>query len=449
MSNPKNVLENTAALPVVVLVGRPNVGKSTLFNRICQKRRALTSPIAGTTRDWIEGLAYWDKYAFRVVDTGGYAPGEDDVLTAVRAQVEHWVSTADAVIWVVDAAEGFTPEDQSVGRWLRKRARRVMVAVNKADEARYDALAAEFYKTGFPAVVALSALHGRRVGVLLEQLEPFLPPPAPAEDEGKGAEARVALVGRPNVGKSSLMNQLLGEARMIVSSVPGTTRDTIDTRIEWEGKKFVFMDTAGLRTKKSKAVGLEGLTRLMSERALDRCEVAVLLLDAAEGLLEGDVAVARLIEEKNRACVLGVNKWDLVPEKTRAASWFKDHQPEDMPFMAYAPMAFLSAKTGQNVPLLLQEIWEVHQQFHRAFNQDDLESFFWTQIQERPYTHEGRKLIFRSAEQVASGPPVIVVRSNMDEDDIHFSYQRRLENLFREQFKVKGTPVVMRFRRKK
>ncbi|MBI4397262.1 MAG: 50S ribosome-binding GTPase, partial [Elusimicrobia bacterium] len=250
------------------------------------------------------------------------------------------------------------------------------------------------------------------------------------------------------VGKSSLLNRLLGEERMIVSNTPGTTRDTIDTRVEWRDKKFLFMDTAGLRAKKSKAVGLEGLTRIMSERAVDRCDVALLLLDAAEGLLEGDTSVGLLIQEKNRACVVGVNKWDVVQDKSRVAQWFRDRQPTDMPFLSYSSVVFLSAKTGYNVSDLLESVWSAYRQFHRRFEKEDLEAFFWAEVQNRPFTHRGRKLRFLSAEQAGTAPPTIVVRTNMPSEDIHFSYIRHMESAFRQRYQVASTPILLRFRKK-
>jgi GTP-binding protein len=310
-------------------------------------------------------------------------------------------------------------------------------------------MATEFFRLGFSHVIPLSATHGRNTGALMDKLEEILSLPESGDSSAKDplAEARVAVVGRPNVGKSSLANRLVGEERMIVSNQPGTTRDTVDLLMESDGKRFLFIDTAGLRAKKSKAVGLEGLTRIMSERALERCDVALLLLDATEGLLEGDTAVGRLIDQKNRACVVGINKWDAVGDKAHAAQWYRDHHSADMPFLAYSPIVFLSAKTGHNVPELLQQIWNVHQQFYRRFEKEELEAFFWNEIQNRPYSYHGHKLVFRSAEQAAAAPPTIVVRSNLQPKEVHFSYVRHLENAFRQRYGVSGVPLVFRFRR--
>jgi GTPase len=275
--------------------------------------------------------------------------------------------------------------------------------------------------------------------------------PEGAEPPDAGADtARVAIMGRPNVGKSSLLNRLIGEERVIVSDQPGTTRDTVDTLLERDGKRFLFTDTAGLRAKKSKAGSLEGLTRIMSERALDRAGVALLMLDASEPLMEGDVAVARLIEQKQRACVAAINKWDTVEqqEKMTAAHWFRSRQPEDMPFMDHAPLYFVSAKTGLNVPKLLDALWEAHRQYHRRFDDEELAAFFWQQIQDRPYSYHGKKLVFRGAEQAAVAPPTLIVRSNCVEDEVHFSYRRHLENEFRRRYGLEGSPLALRFRRK-
>lgn len=456
----------TGASPVVVLMGRPNVGKSTLFNRLCTSRQAITSDIPGTTRDWLQGTAHWGDRVFNVVDTGGYDFGEEsskpsgthgraeeraptDVLASVRGQVKRWAAEADAVVWVVDAVEGLTPQDAAIARWLRPLGRRILLAVNKVDDAKREVLAAEFHRLGIQDVVPISANHGRSINRLLDRLMEMIPAARQAEESGADV-ARVAILGRPNVGKSSLLNRLIGEERVIVSDQPGTTRDTVDTRLELDDKRFLFTDTAGLRAKKSKAGSLEGLTRIMSEKALDRADVALLMVDASEPLMEGDVAVARLIEQKQRACVVAINKWDLIAtqEKVTAAQWFRAHQPEDMPFLDYAPLFFISAHTGLNVPKLLEALWEAHRQFHRRFDDEELSAFFWGEVQNRPYSYHGRKLVFRDAAQVAVGPPTIVVRSNLTDDHVHFSYQRHLENVFRQRYGFTGSPLALRFRRK-
>jgi len=435
--------------PVVVLIGRQNVGKSTLFNRLCQTRQALMSPVAGTTRDWLEGTAHWGDKSFRVIDTGGYAEGGDVILSAVRHQVEDWVTKADATLWIVDGKEGLTHGDEEIARWLRRRAKSVTVVVNKIDDAKHATKAAEFHRLGFKDVLSISAGHGLAVNDLLDHLEAQLKPsatPAPVDAD----IARVAIIGRPNVGKSSLLNRLLGEERSIVSDIPGTTRDTVDTLWEWEGKKFLFMDTAGLRTKKSRASeGLEGLTRIMAEKALERATVALLLLDASQGLTDGDTSVALLAQEKQKAVVVGVNKWDVVQERSRFMKWYEEHRESDLPFLAWAPLVFLSAKTGQNVPELLTAVWNAHRAYHSRFDDENLTAFFWNQVQERPYTRHGKKLVFKSAVQSATAPPLLTLRGNLTDEDVHFSYKRHLENVFRRQHDIAGTPLVLRFSRRK
>lgn len=440
----------TSAVPSVVIVGRPNVGKSTLFNRLTQSRRALMSEVPGTTRDWIEGYCHWGKHSFRMIDTGGYAPGNDAIMSSVRAQVERWVKTADAVLWIVDGQQGLMAADREISRWLRGLARRVVIVANKIDDAKSEDAIAEFHQLGFDDVWGVSASHGRSVNKLLDHLEELLQPQdAPSDNVLPLNEARVAIIGRPNVGKSSLLNRILGEERAIVSDIPGTTRDTIDTLVEWEGRRFLFTDTAGLRANKSdSSEGLEGLTRIMAEKALERSNVALLILDSKEGLSEGDVAVARLIEHKNRACIVGINKWDLIDDKSKFMQWYREHQSTDMPFLSWAPQVFISALTGLHVPELLQLIWNAHTQFHRAFDNAELEAFFWSEIQERPYSYHGRKLMFKTAQQIAGAPPIIAVRGNMLDQDVHFSYHRHLENRFRERYGVIGTPIKFRFQRK-
>lgn len=438
-----------AAPPTVVIVGRPNVGKSTLFNRLCESRRALTSPIAGTTRDWLEGDCHWNGRLFRVIDTGGYSPGNDDVLTSVRAQVEEWIRRADAVVWVVDAGEGLTAADQSFARLLRPQSKRVIVVVNKSDDARRDTATGEFARLGFSPLLGISVTHGRRINGLLEMLEEKIPRPADAEAPSSQDEIRVAIVGRPNVGKSSLVNCLLGEKRMIVSDVPGTTRDTVDTRLERDGRRFVFVDTAGLRAKKSKADALEGLTRLMAERALDRCEVALLLVDVTSGMTEGDVAVGRLIDEKARASVVGINKWDLISDTGPTIQYYRSRAGDGMPFLAYSPLVFLSAKTGEQVDALLKALAAAHEEFHRRLDDEEVTAFFWRLVQDRPYSRGGQKLKFYRAAQVGVAPPTIVIKTNMDPADIHFSYERHLERAFRAAYGFAGSPVHLKFKRGK
>jgi GTP-binding protein len=436
------------SLPTIVLVGRPNVGKSTLFNRLCETRSALMSDIPGTTRDWQEGRAHWNGRIFRVIDTGGYSPGNEAIIGAVRLQVERWAKEADITLWVVDGLEGLTPADQSLASWMRAKAKNVVVVVNKVDDAKRDAYQGEFHRFGFPAVIPVSATHGRNVHELLEKMEE-LAPSVPEEPEDPNIP-KVALLGRPNVGKSSLLNAVLGETRMIVSDVPGTTRDAVDTLVERGGKKFLFIDTAGMRTKKSKSSeGLEGLMRIMAEKALERADVAVLMFDASEGILEGDIAVGRLIESQRRACVVGVNKWDIVKDRFRTGAYYRDNYGEDLPFLTHAPLVFLSAKTGHHVEELLKAVSDAHAAYRTQFDDDTLTDFFWREVQERPYSHHGRKLIFYVAEQVASAPPVIVLRSNYSDEDVHFSFRRHLENVFRKRFNLQGSPLVLKFKKGK
>jgi GTP-binding protein len=296
--------------------------------------------------------------------------------------------------------------------------------------------------------VSLSAGHGRRVNALLDLLEERAAGARPSSAE-EGDPIRVALVGRPNVGKSSLTNRLLGEERMIVSPIPGTTRDTIDTRFRRRGRDFLLVDTAGLRAKKSRADDLEGLTRIMAGRALERCEVALLLVDAAEGLTEGDVAVGRLIDEKGRACVVGINKWDLVGDPAVAARAFRERAPEGMPFLAHSPVVFLSAKTGHHVDELVDALAAAREAFLSRFDEEALSAFFWKAVQERPYAFRGRKMSFYGAAQAAAAPPTFLLRSNLSPQEVHFSYVRHLEKLFRQAHKLAGSPLVLKFRKGK
>jgi GTP-binding protein len=430
-------------LPSVVLVGRQNVGKSTLFNRLTQSRRAMTSDVPGTTRDWLRGQVQWGDKNFELIDTGGYGPGEDDVMRSVREIVEDWIRQAAVVVWVVDGKDGLTADDKDMARRLRPLSKKIIVTVNKCDNEKEENNLADFLRMGFKDLIAISSISGRHINDLLDRIESYLPAKNEKPEEFKGI--RVAMVGRPNVGKSSLVNQILGQFRVIVSDVAGTTRETIDTPFEANGQSFVLMDTAGLRTKRSKAIGLESLSRIMSEKALERCDVALLLVDGKEGLLDGDTQVARMVHENNRAMVIAVNKWDLVSDRSYATTWFKENTSINMPFAARAPLIFISAKTGEHVPELLKLIAETYQQFTRQFDSEEVEAFLWSEIANRPYSFNGKKLVFKGARQVSTSPPTFSVRANLEKEQIHFSFLRRLENAFCEKYTVRGTPVVFHF----
>ncbi|HOW28277.1 MAG TPA: ribosome biogenesis GTPase Der [Elusimicrobiota bacterium] len=440
----------TSDRPTVVLLGRPNVGKSTLFNRLCQKRRSMMSEIPETTRDWIDGTVYWGKRSFQLIDTGGYMPDTDGIRGAVRKQLDSWIPKAHHVLWVVDGLEGITSMEQSLSRWLRRTNSHVTIVVNKIDDKKKDTQISDFYQLGFKDVIPISAGHGRNIHTLLDHLVESLwdretPEPADGEPDRPKVDAQITIVGRPNVGKSSLFNRLIGLDRSIVSDIPGTTRDTIDTRLNWDGKVFLIKDTAGFRKKAPKVQGLESLSRIMAHKALNESDVALLLLDAKEGLLDGDVAVARDIHEENRACVVAVNKWDLVKNPSETIQNFESNFQVVMPFLTWAPMLFISALTGQHMTELLSSLWNAQTQHQRRFHQEDLENFFWNELQNRPYSLHGKKMEFRGVRQVRSAPVIIHLASTLSEPP-HFSYQRHLENMFRKKFQAFGAPILFQYK---
>jgi len=453
-----------SSLPVVAIVGRPNVGKSTLFNRLVGERTAIVEDVPGTTRDRVYAIAEWNGRRFTVVDTGGLElePGthiEERVQDQARVAVEE----ADVILFVVDSAAGLAPLDHEVADRLRRTAKPVILVANKADNPHRELEAAEFYALGFETTLTVSAQHGRNSGDLADEIVDRLPPPGAAEREApmdgdlseeelaELAETempppRVAIVGRPNTGKSTFVNRVLGQERMIVSDTPGTTRDPIDTAVVVEGEPMTLIDTAGIRRRGAIDRGIERYSVLRAMKAIDRCDVAVVMTDATEGYTAQDAHVVGYVLDAMKGIVLVLNKWDAVEKEGHTADrWLKVLRRE-APYLAWADIVFASAATGQRVERVLNEARRVAGERYHRVPTGELNRLVSDAVREHAPAHVRNRLpkIFY-ATQVAVGPPTFVIFCN-DPSLIHFSYKRYLENRIRAEWGFLGTPIRLIFR---
>lgn len=439
--------------PVVVIVGRPNVGKSTLFNRLTGSRRALVHDLPGVTRDRIVGEARRPGGGVvTVVDTGGLLmEDEDRFIPLIRSQAEAALDTADAIIFLLDGEAGVIPEDQELANYLRARKAPVVPVVNKADRKLAELQAHEFHALGFGEPVLVSAEHGTGIQDLWEALERHLPPAAPEtdgeeEEADPGGEARVAIVGRPNVGKSSLLNRLAGEERVLVSEVPGTTRDAVDVVLEADGTRVRFVDTAGIRRKGKTDKGPEVLSVVMARRQLERSHLSLVLLDATRGVTSQDAHVAGYAWESGRGVILVVNKWDLVRERGSAREELETEIGRKLKFLHHAPRVFLSARTGEGVHKLWPLIRQVHAGTVLKTTTSELNRVLRQAWERRPPPSKRRKeaKLFYAA-QVGTLPPRFVLFTNLAAAP-HFSYVRHLENVLRDAFGLAGVPIRVMIR---
>jgi GTP-binding protein len=455
--------------PLVALVGRPNVGKSTLFNRLVGQRLAVVDDTPGTTRDRIEAECDWNGRAFTVVDTGGIevlpertakgkkpltehtplAVASADFIPQIREQAEMAIEAADVVVLVVDATSGITAADEEVADTLRVRRadKPVLIAANKAESAQRRDEAVEFYGLGLGEVFPISAIHGTSTGDLLDAIVASFPPQAAeAEDES----VKIAIVGRPNVGKSSLLNAILGEDRAIVSPIPGTTRDAIDTRIVWETLPVTLIDTAGIRRRGHIDVGVEKYSVLRALKAIQRADVALLLVDATEGVTAQDAHIAGFILEETKSCVVVVNKWDAVPGKTsHTMDDYTTHVRETLNFMDYVPVLFISAKLGTRVETVLPTALRVQEERLIRIPTGELNRILREAMaKQMPPTKAGKRLNVYYATQPRTDPPTFVFYVN-DKNLVHFSYERYLENQIRQAYGFLGTPLRFSFRERK
>lgn len=428
-------------MAIVAVVGRPNVGKSSLFNKIVNQRLSIVEDTPGVTRDRIYCDTEWNGVKFTLVDTGGIEPRTNDViLSQMRAQAQVAIDKADVVIMVVDIQSGMTSTDADVAQMLLKANKKVVLCVNKVDKPGAEPPEIyEFYNLGLGDPFGVSAVHGLGIGDLLDEVVKELKD-VPEEPEYEGA-IKVALIGKPNVGKSSLVNYMLGEKRMLVSDIPGTTRDAVDSVKENKYGKFVFIDTAGLRKKSKVNENIECYSVVRSYMAVDRADVVLIMIDANEGVTEQDTKIAGFAHERGKASVIVVNKWDIVEKDDKTMNKIKEKVVEDLKYMSYAPVIFISAKTGQRVEKLYELINYVHEQHGRRVSTgvlNDVLADATTKVQ--PPTDKGKRLKIFYMTQPATNPPTFVAFCN-DADLFHFSYQRYLENQIRQTFGLEGTPI--------
>ncbi|SDR85092.1 GTP-binding protein [Paenibacillaceae bacterium GAS479] len=435
------------ARPVIAIVGRPNVGKSTIFNRVIGDRLAIVEDKPGVTRDRIYGTGEWNGKSFSIVDTGGIEiDGEDEIMKSVRMQAELAVEEADVIIFMVDAKTGLTLADEEVAQMLFRSRKPVVVAVNKVDNQGRMEDIYEFFGLGFGSPIGISGSHGTGIGDLLDEAVSKLPE---LEDDGYDEDViRVALIGRPNVGKSSLVNALLGEERVIVSEVAGTTRDAIDTPFEKDGQRYVLIDTAGMRKRGKVYESTEKYSVMRSLKAIERADVVLILINAEEGIIEQDKHIAGYAHEAGRASVFVVNKWDVVEKDDKTMQNFTQNVRDHFLFMTYAPIVFLSALTKSRLQKLLPVINHVSEQHALRIQTHLLNDVISDAVAiNPPPTDKGRRLRINYVTQVAVRPPTIVIFVNAPEI-MHFSYERYLENKIRAAFNFEGTPVRLFTRRK-
>ena len=429
------------AQPIVAVVGRPNVGKSTLFNKLIGQRLSIVKDTPGVTRDRIFAPCEWCGRKFMLADTGGIEPRSDDViLSQMRRQAQLAIDQADVILLVTDLRSGVTANDADVAVMLQKSGKPVVLCVNKCDSpGEVPAEFYEFYNLGLGDPVAVSSIHGHGTGDLLDAVTALLPPEEP-EDEDREI-IRVAVIGKPNAGKSSLVNRIAGEERAIVSDIAGTTRDAIDTPVHNTHGDFIFIDTAGLRRRSRVDDAIEKYSVLRAEMAVERADVCVILIDGTEGFTEQDSKVAGIAHEQGKACIIAVNKWDAVEKDDKTMDRMRKKLMEDFSFMGYAPFIFLSAKTGQRVDRLFDLIKYVYQQNSMRISTGMLNDVLaQATARVQPPTDKGRRLRIYYMTQPSTRPPTFVCFVNRA-DLFHFSYQRYLENQIRETFGLEGTPV--------
>ena len=427
-------------MPIVSIIGRPNVGKSTLFNKIVGKKVSITEDTPGVTRDRIYQPASWLNYKFLLVDTGGLDLKDEDIfMSSIKAQIDIALETSDVVIFLVDGAEGLNPTDVEISHFLRKTKTKVVLAVNKYDSKITKGNIFDFYELGLGEPVGISAEQGTGVGDLLDIVVSDLSPIDEIEDDDN---IRVTLIGKPNVGKSSLLNYLTGENRSIVTNIPGTTRDSIDSLIKYKDNEYIFVDTAGLR-KKKKIAGVERYSVIRTLTAIERSNVCVLMIDALEGVTEQDSKIVGYAHDNNKAIIIAVNKWDALEKETNTMKNFEKEIRNELPFVLYAPIIFISAKTGQRVNEFLDLIELVNNNYNHRIQTGVLNDILNRAVlMNQPPSDKGKRGKLYYGSQVGVRPPKFLLSVN-DKELFHFSYLRYIENQIRDTYSFDGTPIIL------
>jgi len=433
--------------PVIAIVGRPNVGKSTLFNRISGGKKAIVWDEPGVTRDRNYADVTWEEAVFTLIDTGGFEPvSKDRLFIQMREQCQVAMDQADAILFVMDGREGLTASDRDISDLLRRQPKPVFYVVNKIDGPKREENVFEFYGLGVEPIYSVSAEDGYGMNGLMEDVVTVLP--KPVEEEASGGATRVAVVGRPNVGKSSLINRFLGYERVLVDDVPGTTRDSIDTLFERNGKRYVVVDTAGIRRKSRISLRLEKYSIVEALRSIDRCDVALLMLDAKEEVTDQDARIGGFIREKGKGCVVVMNKWDLIEKDPETIIKFEERVQEHLKYLSYAPIVFISALTGQRVSKILDVVDRVAEEAKKRITTSLLNRHFGKWVEEvSPPLYKSRRVKLNYITQVSTAPPTFVISTNYP-GGIHFSYERYLTNRIREAFGFEGVPIRLQFRKK-
>jgi GTPase len=438
-------MPSSSSLPLIAIVGRPNVGKSTLFNRLIGQRRSIVTDEPGITRDRIYGIVSWLGRCYEIVDTGGIIPGEEtEIPQRIFEQARIAIDSASLIFLVVDGRTGITAPDLELVRLLRRTAKPFFLVVNKIDSEKQTVDVSEFYRLGLDHVFPISAEHGRGITELLDEVAISIPAPQDAE-EPDSEEVRVAIIGRPNVGKSTLLNKLVGEERAMVSHIAGTTRDAVDSVIEHDGLRVRFVDTAGIRRKGKTELKAEKLSVVLARRHLERSDVAILVTDGVQGVTALDAHIGGYAHEAGRSVIIAVNKWDLVEKTHRVTADFEAEIREKLKFLSFAPIVFISAKTGQRVQKLYGTINEVHKARFVRIPTRELNEFLRQEVLLRGGLPSDVKI--RYIAQVKVNPPTFVLFSNKVKK-LHFSFERFIENRIRDRFPFPGTPIIIKQRLK-
>lgn len=428
--------------PIVAIIGRPNVGKSTLFNRLAKSRISIVDDTPGVTRDRIYADVEWLNYKFTMIDTGGIEPESDDIiLSQMRRQAEAAIDAADVIVFLVDVKTGLTDSDTHVANMLRKSHKPVVLAVNKVDDMVTQTMGVyEFYNLGLGDPIPVSAGQALNLGDMLDEIVSHFPEGC-LEEEEEDDTIKIAIIGKPNVGKSSLVNRIVGEERVIVSDIAGTTRDSVDTEVEVDGQKYVLIDTAGLRKKKKVKEALEKYSIIRTVAAVERADIVLILIDAEEGITEQDTKIAGIAHEAGKGCLVVVNKWDAIEKDHKTMNAYLKDITNTLAYMQYAPLCFISALTGQRVNKMFETIHTISQNQTLRISTGVLNDVLYEAMaMNQPPTDKGKALKIFYMTQVSIKPPTFVVFVN-DKELMHFSYLRYIENQMREAFGFKGTPI--------